>query len=92
MLIWLSLAVIGLSSRGMAACASPSARRLARRRRPSPEAVLEQIVRALVGLGVGPRDVELDVQRQQVQVRLAEIGDGPNRAMRRILGAFASLV
>ena len=40
-----------------------------------PEAILEQIVGALVGVGAVARDLKLHVERQQLEVRLGQVAD-----------------
>ena len=91
MLIWFSFATTWFSSSGMFACAppsAPSARAVwSLEATPEPQAILEQVVGALERLGAVARDLELHVQREQLEVRLSQVADQRQpHAAPRLLG------
>ena len=54
---------------------------------PEPQAILEQVVGALERLGAVARDLELHVQREQLEVRLSQVADQRQpHAAPRLLG------
>jgi hypothetical protein len=56
-------------------------------RQPEPQAIQEEVVGALERLGAVARDLELDVQRQQLEVRLGHVADQRQpHAAPRLLG------
>ena len=90
MLIWFSFATTCFSSSGMFACAppsAPSARAVWRWEASPTQAILEQVVGALERLGAVARDLDVHVQREQLEVRLSQVADQRQpHAAPRLLG------
>ena len=91
MLIWFSFAAIWFSSSGIVASAPPSAPSAREvwswEATPNSQAILEQVVDALERLRAVARDLELHVEREQLEVRLGQVADQRQpHAAPRLLG------